>query len=210
MADSEVTHMLEGFRHLAGYLDAAAQAGVLADIRTAIAAAPLYVPAMPRTGREMSVRMTNCGAFGWLTDKTRGYRYEDKHPLTGKPWPPIPPRLLRIWRELADCPAPPEACLINYYGARARMGSHRDEDEREPSAPVISISLGDDAVFHIGGLKRGDPKHRITLKSGDVVVLGGTARFAYHGIDRILTGTSSLLGEGGRLNLTLRRVTPMM
>ncbi len=97
--------------------------------------------------------------------------------------------------------------MINYYPSGARMGSHRDADEDEPRAPVLSVSLGDDAVFHIGGPKRGDPKVRLTLRSGDVCVLGGPSRFAYHGIDRILSGTSALIPGGGRINLTLRRVT---
>lgn len=96
---------------------------------------------------------------------------------------------------------------MNYYAGAARLGTHRDEDEAERVAPVVSVSLGDDAVFHVGGLKRGDPKTRIDLKSGDVVMLGGAARLAYHGIDRIRAGTSDLLAEGGRINLTLRRVT---
>jgi alkylated DNA repair protein (DNA oxidative demethylase) len=87
------------------------------------------------------------------------------------------------------------------------MGSHRDADEQDFAAPVVSVSLGDDAVFHVGGPRRSDPKTRMTLKSGDVVVLGGEARLAYHGIDRMLPATSVLLAEGGRMNLTLRRVT---
>lgn len=201
--------MPPGFRHLPGHLDSTAQAILLSEIRAIIAAAPLYVPKMPRTGAEMSVRMTNCGGVGWLTDKERGYRYEPRHPATGNPWPAIPSSLIALWREVATCDAEPEACLVNYYAAGTRMGSHRDADEQELSAPVVSISLGDDAVFHVGGQKRSDPKQRITLRSGDVVVLGGAARLAYHGIDRILPGTSTLIEEGGRFNLTLRRVTPM-
>jgi alkylated DNA repair protein (DNA oxidative demethylase) len=201
--------MLDGFRHLPGYLDETAQAALLGEVRRAMTAAPLYVPAMPRTGREMSVRMTNCGRLGWLTDKAKGYRYEARHPVTGLPWPPIPSLALRIWLDVAECPAAPEACLVNYYGPRARMGSHRDADEQDVAAPVVSISLGDDAVFHVGGLTRSEPRTRLRLGSGDVVVLGGKARLAYHGVDRILAGTSRLLAEGGRINLTLRRVTAM-
>lgn len=151
--------------------------------------------------------MTNCGPLGWLTDKAGGYRYQPTHPETGQPWPPIPDDILTVWRELADYPVMPEACLINHYAVSSRLGSHIDSDEADKAAPVVSISLGDDAVFHIGGLRRADPKHRLTLRSGDVVVLGGSARLAYHGVDRILPGTSDLLPEGGRINLTLRRVT---
>lgn len=176
-------------------------------IRCVVADAPLYVPTMPKTGREMSVRMTNCGPLGWVTDQELGYRYQPLHPITRRPWPPIPARLVNLWTEVAGYPAPPEACLVNYYSQSARMGSHRDADEQDFAAPVVSISLGDDAVFHVGGPRRSDPKVRMTLRSGDVVVLGGDARLAYHGIDRMLPGTSDLVQEGGRFNLTLRRVT---
>ena len=197
----------EGFRHLPGHLSPARQAELLSHVMSVLAEAPLYVPTMPRTGKPLSVRMTNCGPLGWVSDKAGGYRYEAEHPLTGGPWPAMPDLLLRLWREVAGYPAPPEACLVNYYGPGARMGSHRDEDEAEIRAPVVSVSLGDDATFHVGGLQRSGPKWRLRLRSGDVVVLGGAARRAYHGIDRIHPGTSTLLPEGGRLNLTLRRVT---
>ena len=196
-----------GFQHFSGHLTPADQVNLLAEVRRVIALAPLYSPAMPRTGKLLSVLMTNCGELGWLTDRERGYRYEPVHPVTAKPWPPIPPMLLMLWNELGKFPATPEACLVNYYAGAAKLGSHRDEDEAERSAPVLSVSLGDRAVFHVGGLKRTDPKARIDLKSGDVVILGGGARLAFHGIDRVHAGTSDLLAEGGRINLTLRRVT---
>ena len=202
--------MLEmpGFAHVPGALDRSAQTALLAEIRGVIEAAPLYRPAMPRSGKPLSVCMTNCGPLGWLTDREGGYRYTDRHPETGRPWPAMPPVLLELWTRYGGYPAPPEACLVNYYGQGARLGSHRDEDEQDKAAPVVSVSLGDDAVFHVGGLKRSDPKARMVLASGDIVVLGGAARLAYHGIDRIIAGTSDLLPEGGRFNLTLRRVTP--
>jgi alkylated DNA repair protein (DNA oxidative demethylase) len=198
---------LEGFRHLSGYLSPARQSELLGQLSSVIAEAPLYVPTMPRTGKPLSVRMTNCGPLGWVSDKTGGYRYQPRHPITGRPWPAMPDRLLEVWREVAAYPVPPEACLVNFYSAGAKMGSHRDQDEEDVGAPVVSISLGDDATFHIGGLHRTGPKQRLVLRSGDVVVLGGAARMAYHGIDRIHPGTSALLPEAGRLNLTLRRVT---
>lgn len=197
----------QGVQWLQGCLDSAAQQRLLAAVRRVIAAAPLYVPTMPRTGNALSVRMTNCGPLGWLTDKERGYRYEPRHPVTGERWPPIPDQLLDLWRELACYPALPEACLVNWYGPGARMGSHRDADEADTRAPVISVSLGDAALFHVGGLRRADAKERLRLESGDVVVLGGPSRLAYHGVDRVLAGTSDLLAEGGRINLTMRRVT---
>ncbi len=196
-----------GFRYFPGHLDRAAQKILLDRVRSAVADAPLYVPEMPRSGKPLSVAMTNMGPFGWITDKAGGYRYQATHPVTGRPWPPLPLQLVGLWREIGDYTALPEACLVNYYGRDARLGSHRDADEVDTQAPVLSVSLGDDAVFHIGGLKRGDAKVRIVLRSGDVVVLGGAARHAYHGVDRIVPGTSDLLAEGGRINLTLRRVT---
>jgi len=189
------------------YLSPARQHALLEAVRGVIAAAPLYAPRMPKSGRPMSVRMTNCGPLGWYTDQAQGYRYVDRHPETGRPWPAMPEAVLRLWRDLADFSHPPEACLINYYGAPARMGLHRDADEAAREAPVISISLGCDALFRIGGLRRDGPTESMRLKSGDAVILGGAARHRYHGIDRIYPETSSLLEEGGRFNLTLRRVT---
>lgn len=189
-------------------LPEAGQRSLLAAIQDVILSAPLFQPCMPRTGKPFSVQMSNCGPLGWVSDKEGGYRYQPVHPATGKPWPPMPGQLLELWRTYANVSGLPEACLINIYPAGARMGSHRDMDEKEPDAPVLSVSLGDDAVFHVGGLGRSDPKVRVILRSGDVCRLGGPSRFAYHGIDRILPGTSTLVPGGGRINLTLRRVTP--
>jgi len=183
------------------------QIALLAAISEVIAEAPLFTPTMPRSGKPMSVRMTNCGPLGWVTDKERGYRYQATHPKTGKPWPPIPAALLQLWRELARYPAPPEACLVNYYAEKANMGLHQDKDEDDFAAPVLSVSLGDTGIFRLGGPSRKDPTLAFELKSGDVVVLGDTDRLAFHGIDRILAGTSDLVPAGGRFNLTLRRVT---
>lgn len=199
--------MLEGFRHLQGYFKRPQQLELLDEIRCVLSDAPFFQPTMPRTGKPFSVQMTNAGPLGWISD-VKGYRYQKCHPVTGRPWPPIPAMLIALWRDTAEWPGDPEACLINYYAAGTRMGSHIDSDELDFSAPVISVSLGDDAVFHVGGHRRSDPKTRIVLASGDVAILGGEARKAYHGIDRIITGSSDLLAEGGRINLTLRRVTP--
>jgi len=194
-------------RHFVNMLGGAAQAMLLRDIRGVIAKAPLYTPTMPRSGAPMSVRMTNAGPLGWVTDKAQGYRYQAAHPHTGAPWPAIPERLLAIWAELADYPHPPEACLINYYAGAAKMGLHQDRDEKHFAAPVLSISLGDTAIFRFGGSTRKAPTQRFELQSGDIFVLGGSDRLAYHGVDRVLSGTSDLLEEGGRFNLTLRRVS---
>lgn len=188
-------------------LTVAEQTALLGDIRNIIRKAPLFVPTMPRSGTPMSVRMTNAGVLGWVTDKARGYRYQATHPEKGVPWPAIPSSLLAVWAKRAGYPHPPEACLINYYGGAAKMGLHQDRDEDDFDAPVLSVSLGDTAIFRVGGTTRKAPTRRLELKSGDVVVLGGADRLAYHGVDRVLPGTSDLLDEGGRFNLTLRRVT---
>jgi DNA oxidative demethylase len=197
---------LAGLRIVPGYLDRSAQEALLAAVREVIARAPLYTPRMPRTGKPMSVRMTNCGELGWMTDE-RGYRYQATHPATGLSWPPIPDVLLRAWADLAHHPTPAEACLVNVYGPDARMGLHQDRDEEDFAAPVVSLSLGDACLFRFGGTRRGDPTNSFRLASGDALVLGGAARLAFHGVDRIMPGTSTLLAEGGRINLTLRRVT---
>jgi alkylated DNA repair protein (DNA oxidative demethylase) len=179
---------------------------LLVAIRDIIREAPLYRPRVP-SGKPMSVKMTNCGSLGWMTDEA-GYRYQPTHPETGRPWPPIPDLLMQAWHDLAAYPHPPEACLINYYGPDARMGLHQDRDEHDCAAPVVSLSLGDTGLFRIGGTKRSDPTQSFRLASGDAVVLAGNARLAYLGVDRIMPGTSTLLAEGGRINLTLRRVSP--
>jgi DNA oxidative demethylase len=199
--------LAEGIEVFPGHLSPAEQVALLREIDGVLAAAPLFVPAMPKTGRPMSVGMSNCGPLGWVTDKERGYRYQPGHPVTDRPWPPIPPSLLMLWTRLAGYPVPPEACLINIYRGSAKMGQHRDQDESDFSAPVLSVSLGDDAVFSIGGLSRKDPRQRLVLRSGDVFLFGGPARLIYHGVDRVMAGTSQLVSGGGRINLTLRRVT---
>lgn len=203
-----MTEVLPGIRYLPAYFSADEQKALLEEVRAVVAEAPLFVPRMPRTGKPMSVRMTNCGALGWVTDQERGYRYQPIHPVTGKPWPPIPPMLLDLWRAVADYPFDPEACLINYYDAEAKMGLHQDRDEQDFDAPVVSVSLGDTCRFRVGGKTRQGPTVSYKLQSGDVFVLGGEGRLAFHGVDRIYPGTSTLLKNGGRINLTLRRVTP--
>lgn len=199
---------LSGFRYLPGYFDRPAQEALLEEIRAVAAAAPLFVPTMPKTGRPMSVRMTNCGDLGWVTDRERGYRYQDRHPVSGAPWPAIPASLLQLWGAVAGYAKPPQACLVNFYDGQAKMGLHQDRDERNFEAPVVSVSLGDQCLFRIGGTERGDPTRSLRLSSGDVVVLGGDSRLSFHGVDRIYPGTSTLLKDGGRINLTLRRVEP--
>lgn len=197
----------EGVQFVPGALSRPEQEKLLGEIRRAVADAPLFVPEMPGTGRPFSVRMTNLGPLGWVSDRAGGYRYQAFHPVTARPWPPLPALLEQIWRDHGDYPYPPEACLVNFYDATARMGLHQDRDEETFDAPVVSVSLGDSCRFRIGGLKRSDPTRSFVLSSGDVLVLGGASRLAFHGVDRIMPGTSTLLPQGGRINLTLRRVT---
>ncbi|WP_128290382.1 alpha-ketoglutarate-dependent dioxygenase AlkB family protein [Afifella aestuarii] len=197
---------LEGFKLAPSFLDRGAQEQLVEDLRALLKEAPFYTPVMPRSGKPFSVRMTNCGTLGWVSDRA-GYRYQPTHPETGRPWPPIPQVLLDAWAELGGYSRPPEACLVNFYASGTRMGLHQDRDEKDLAAPVVSLSLGDEAVFRIGGHSRKDPTGSLRLKSGDALVLGGEARLAFHGVDRIIAGTSTLLPKGGRINLTLRRVT---
>ncbi len=203
---SDLAGALAGFRLYPGHLDRTGQMELLAAVREVLQTAPLFTPRMPKSGRPFSVRMSNCGPLGWVSDEN-GYRYQPSHPETGRPWPPIPHALMALWNALARFRDPPEACLINFYCRHAKMGLHQDRDELEFDAPVISISLGDSCLFRVGGRKRSDPTRSVRLSSGDVLVLGGASRLAFHGVDRIYPGTSSLLPEGGRINLTLRRVT---
>ena len=188
-----------------GALSRAAQEALAADIRAVVAEAPLFAPAMPRTGKPFSVRMTNCGPLGWVSDAS-GYRYQSFHPDTRRPWPVLPHALLDLWRAYAGYDALPEACLVNFYDGTARMGLHQDRDEADLVAPVLSVSLGDTCLFRIGGPERKDPTRPVRLQSGDVLRLGGQSRLAFHGVDRVMAGSSTLLDGGGRLNLTLRRV----
>lgn len=196
----------DGVTYAPGFLDADGQAALLDDIRAVVRAAPLYTPRMPRTGKPFSVKMTNCGPLGWVSDRD-GYRYQETHPETGDPWPAMPQSLLDAWSALSGYPHPPEACLINFYAPSARMGLHQDRDEEDFDAPVVSLSIGDTGLFRIGGTSRKGKTQSLKLASGDAIVFGGPARLAFHGVDRILPGTSTLLKDGGRINLTLRRVT---
>jgi alkylated DNA repair protein (DNA oxidative demethylase) len=169
-----------------------------------LAEAPLFQPVMPRTGKSFSVRMSNCGPLGWVSDVS-GYRYQGMHPETGLPWPPMPDALLRLWRDVADYPHGPDACLINFYDASAKMGAHQDRDEQDFEAPIVSVSLGDSCRFRFGDEKRAGPTQALTLDSGDVLVFGGPARKMFHGVDKMMAGSSTLLTPPGRINLTLRR-----
>jgi alkylated DNA repair protein (DNA oxidative demethylase) len=192
-----------GFRLWPGHLGEDVQRSLVAQVFQAALEAPFHRPATPG-GRPMSVAMTNLGPLGWVTDAS-GYRYQAHHPLTGRPWPAMPPALTALWRALGDPRADADSCLVNLYRDGARMGRHQDRDEADFTFPVLSVSLGDTAVFRIGGAARSDPSRTVRLASGDVCVLAGEARLAFHGVDRVLAGSSRLVPGGGRLNLTLRR-----
>jgi DNA oxidative demethylase len=189
-----------------GWFNREAQEALVDDLRAIIRQTPLFTPRMPRTGTPFSVRMTNCGPLGWVSD-INGYRYQPNHPETNAPWVAMPDMLLATWRKLAHFPHPPEACLINWYEGKAKMGLHQDRDEQEFAAPVVSVSLGETCLFRFGGTRRNDPTQSVKLESGDVLIIGGESRLCFHGVDRIYAGTSDLLPKGGRINLTLRRVT---
>ncbi|WP_373325036.1 alpha-ketoglutarate-dependent dioxygenase AlkB family protein [Methylobacterium organophilum] len=207
-----------GLIHHPRFLDAAGQDRLAEELCAVFAQAPPYRPTMPRTGKPFSVRMTNAGPLGWVSDRD-GYRYQPRHPETGRPWPAIPPTALAVWEALAGWPAGPEACLVNLYDPQARMGLHQDRDEAELDAPVLSLSLGAPALFRFGGTRREGPTRSVRLEAGDALVIGGASRLIFHGIDRVLpedpdlfaprpeSRFGDLLPPGGRCNLTLRRVT---
>ena len=194
---------IRGFELHQGALDGAAQAALVEELRAITATAPLVSPMTPY-GKPMSVRMTSAGRYGWVSDR-KGYRYAKRHP-DGAAWPPIPAAVLALWRDLVSRDRDPDCCLINFYGEGARMGLHQDRDEADFSWPVLSVSLGDDGLFRMGNRTRGSKTESVWLHSGDVVVMGGAARLAYHGVDRIRFGSSTLLARGGRINLTCRVV----
>ena len=193
----------QGFALHPGALDGPAQAALAGEVWTALEAAPLYRGVVPG-GRPMSVMNSNMGRLGWVSGPA-GYTYVETHPETGRAWPALPQSLLALWTRFTGEAKPPDACLINLYREGARLGLHQDRDEADLSAPVLSVSLGDTALFRLGGLSRSDPTRSIRLASGDVLVLAGAARMAFHGVDRIVPGSSRLIPGGGRLNLTLRR-----
>lgn len=196
--------MLRGVAIYPGFLGAAEQKSLVDALREVVAAAPMFHPET-RWGKQMSVRMTSAGRFGWVSDR-RGYRYEPRHP-SGTPWPDIPQQVLGIWHDLVSRTRDPDCCLVNYYGEGARMGLHQDRDEADFSWPVLSVSLGDEGLFRVGNIERGGTTESIWLKSGDVLVMAGDARLVHHGVDRIRFGSSTLLPKGGRINLTCRVVT---
>ncbi len=192
-----------GFQLHPAALDAETQSRLVAMALAAAETAPFNRRQTPG-GKTMSVAQTSLGRYGWVSDRT-GYRYDERHPLTDEPWPPMPDEALALWDRFAGVAVPPDSCLINLYREGAKMGLHQDMDEADQNTPVLSISLGDTAVFRLGGVNRSDPTRSFRLASGDVCLLAGASRKAFHGVDRILPGSSQLIPGGGRINLTLRR-----
>jgi alkylated DNA repair protein (DNA oxidative demethylase) len=186
---------------------AAADAAALVAAVAAIAAAAPFRRMTTPGGYVMSVAMTNCGAAGWITDR-RGYRYEARDPVTGAPWPEMPPLFASLAARAADAGDfagyAPDSCLINRYEPGTRLSLHQDRNERDFGQPIVSVSLGLPATFLWGGSKRGDRPRRIPLASGDVVVWGGPARLVFHGIDPLAEGHDPLTGRA-RINLTFRK-----
>lgn len=204
MVNISETLSLKGVRVYSGALDRATQETLVEALRGVLRSAPLFQPVTQR-GQQMSVRMTSAGNCGWVSDR-RGYRYEARHP-SGTHWPPIPSLLLEVWQAVAPEARAPDTALINFYGSGAKMGMHQDRDEADMSQPVVSVSLGDEALFRVGGTQRGGKTESCWLRSGDVVVIGGDARLAFHGVDRVKHGSSTLLPQGGRINVTMRVVS---
>jgi len=206
MSERDVVQIRPGVIHYPGYFDDETQAELVASLRLLITTAPLFTPTMPRTGKPFSVQMTNLGPLGWVSDR-QGYRYQSTHPVTKLSWPAMPHWLFDLWHDVGDYPLDPEACLVNLYSTSAKMGLHQDRDEADFDAPVVSVSFGDTGVFRVGGTSRRGPTSSFRLESGDVMVLTGESRLSFHGIDRVIGGSSTRLRGGGRLNLTLRRVS---
>lgn len=195
-----------GLKYHPDFFDPAEQRALVDAVSAVVAHAPLFTPRMPRTGKPFSVSMTNCGSLGWVSDAAKGYRYEAVHPETGNPWPAIPELAIKAWRDCEASAVLPEACLVNIYDPKARMGLHQDRDEQALDVPVVSISLGSDCLFRFGGNQRRGPTKSVRLRSGDVITIGGESRLCFHGVDKIYPGTSQVVKDGGRINLTLRRV----
>ena len=180
---------------------------VFSALKRILEAAP-PTHARTRGGGTTSAAMTNCGRVGWWSD-ARGYRYQELHPVTQRPWPPIPNEFLETVKSITShTPWPdflPDACLINYYGPKAKLGLHQDRDERDFAHPIVTLCLGDDADFLIGGLSRADRATAFVVSHGDAIVMGGESRMRFHGVRKIYSGTSPLAGIAGRYSLTFRK-----
>lgn len=195
----------EGAWVLRGF--AAADTPALLDAVAEVAAMSPFRQMVTPGGFRMSVAMTNCGGAGWISDR-RGYRYDPIDPETGCPWPAMPQGFLRLAADAAAAAGfadfVPDACLLNRYAPGTKLSLHQDRNERDMSAPIVSLSLGLPAVFLWGGARRTDRPRRVRLESGDVVVWGGSSRLVFHGVDTLAEGDHPLAGRY-RFNATLRR-----
>jgi len=197
--------MAEGAVLLRGFAQSV-EAELIAALREIAAQAPFRHMVTPG-GHQMSVAMTNCGRYGWVTDRG-GYRYDANDPETAKPWPAMPGSFCELAGQAAARAGfdgfAPDACLVNHYEPGARMSLHQDRDETDFSAPIVSVSLGLPAIFLFGGMKRSDKPRRFRLQHGDVVVWGGPTRLFFHGVAPLADGEHALLGRQ-RINLTFRK-----
>ncbi len=201
--------MDNGFFHFKSKISLKQQQEILEAVRTVVGEAPLFVPTMPQRGTLFGYRMTNCGQLGWVSDRS-GYRYQTIHPVTGSPFPTIPQVIQKLAIALANEAGwsnfKPESCLINFYQKGEKLGLHQDNSEQNLQPPIISISLGDAGIFLLGGKERTALPKKYILQSGDCLVMAGKSRLYFHGFAGIMPNTSSLLKNGGRINLTIRQV----
>jgi alkylated DNA repair protein (DNA oxidative demethylase) len=204
--EPDIESITEGASLLRAFVSDEEAAALVAAIDTVLAHSPLRNMQTPG-GFRMSVAMSNCGQFGWVTDR-RGYRYQTLDPVTGQRWPDMPPAFGALAQRAAEAagfaPFLPDACLVNRYDPGARMSLHQDRNEEDMQQPIVSVSLGLPATFLFGGMERSDKPQRMRLESGDVVVWGGPARLAFHGVDVLRDGDHPLTGRC-RYNLTFRR-----
>ena len=203
---------VNGLKLYPDYLSQAQQEQLLQTVIDAIQPTPFYQAKSPYSGKSIGPKMTNMGELGWYSDE-KGYRYQEHHPETNLPWSAMPQVLLDIWADVSDYDKPPQCCLVNYYDQPdSKLGLHKDHDEETFEPPIVSVSLGDSCLFRMGLTDKKTPTRSFTVDSGAIMVMGKQARTAYHGVDRILYGETTLLNNKkpfhqGRLNLTLRRVT---
>ena len=196
--------------HLKNYFTPSEQLNLVEMCRRICDVSPMSTPVMP-SGHKFNCQMTSCGTVGWISD-LQGYRYSKIHPVNQKPFAVMPQELIQLSQKLArlvDEPDyRPDTCLINYYpaSAKSKLGLHQDNSERNLKPAIISISIGDDCVFAIGTSNRKDPLQEILLRTGDVFIMHGQSRLAYHSVKRIIPNSSNILKNNGRLNLTIRQV----
>lgn len=199
----------QGFFLFKSKLTKVAQQEIRDAARVIVSQAPLFRPTMPGSDQPFNYVMTNCGDLGWVADRY-GYRYQSNHPETGKRFPAMPQVIqdlaLALAKETGNGDFCPESCLLNFYSKGAKLGLHQDNTEKNLSAPIISISLGDTGIFVLGGEHRADETKEYILQSGDCIVMSGESRNYFHSFKGIVPNTSSLLKNGGRLNLTIRQV----